>query len=64
MYSSIQSLSRITLDFCVNKKIAFCYIYVIYSQFENNLYRSLKNGQVFKINQKLKIWYFVRIDIK
>jgi hypothetical protein len=29
----------------------------IYSQFENNLYRSLKDGQVFKMNQKLKIWF-------
>jgi len=28
-------------------------------QFENNLYRSLKDGQVFKMNQKLKIWFFL-----
>jgi hypothetical protein len=51
-------LLKTLVDFCVNKKIAFFYIYVIYSHFENNLYRSLKDGQVFKMNQKLKIWFF------
>ena len=43
----------------LNKKIAFFYIYVIYLQFENNLYRGLKDGQVFKMNQKLKILSFL-----